>query len=44
MTESLDAYRFADAARTLYDFAWDDFCSSYLEMVKERLQVPRDAT
>jgi valyl-tRNA synthetase len=34
----LDEYRFADAARTLYDFAWDEFCSFYVEMVKGRLQ------
>ncbi|MHB1036519.1 MAG: class I tRNA ligase family protein [Pirellulales bacterium] len=37
VTEALDAYRFADAARLLYDFAWDEFCSFYVEMVKARL-------
>ncbi len=35
---ALDEYRFADAARLLYDFAWDEFCSFYVEMVKNRLQ------
>jgi valyl-tRNA synthetase len=40
VTDALEKYQFADAARTLYDFAWDDFCSSYLEMVKARLQDP----
>jgi valyl-tRNA synthetase len=38
VTEALDAYHYADAARTLYDFAWDDFCSFYVEMLKNRLQ------
>ena len=38
VTEAIDRYRFADAARELYDFAWDEFCSFYLEMVKQRLQ------
>ncbi|EAQ76966.1 valyl-tRNA synthetase [Blastopirellula marina DSM 3645] len=36
MTRCLEAYRYADAARALYDFAWDNFCSFYLEMTKER--------
>jgi len=40
VTEALDAYRYAEAARTLYDFSWDEFCSSYVEMVKGRLQDP----
>ncbi len=30
-------FRFADAARSLYDFAWDEFCSYYVEMAKPRL-------
>ncbi len=37
VTECLDSFRFADAARILYDFAWDEFCSFYVEMVKSRL-------
>ena len=36
VTEALDKYRYADAARTLYDFAWEEFCSFYIEMVKAR--------
>jgi valyl-tRNA synthetase len=40
VTESLAAYHFADAARAVYDFAWDEFCSFYLEMVRSRLQNP----
>jgi valyl-tRNA synthetase len=39
-TEALEQYRFADAARVLYDFAWDEFCSFYVEMAKGRLQDP----
>jgi valyl-tRNA synthetase len=38
VTEALERYAFADAARTLYDFAWDEFCSFYVEMAKYRLQ------
>ncbi len=37
-TEALGAYRYGDAARVLYDFAWNEFCSFYVEMVKGRLQ------
>ena len=36
-------YRYADAARALYDFAWDEFCSFYVEMVKGRLAQTRAA-
>jgi valyl-tRNA synthetase len=38
VTQAIDAYHFADATRLLYEFAWDEFCSFYLEMVKGRLQ------
>lgn len=38
VNEALDQYHYAEAARELYDFAWDEFCSFYLEMVKSRLQ------
>jgi valyl-tRNA synthetase len=39
-TVAIDSYRYAEAARVLYDFAWDHFCSYYLEMAKARLQDP----
>jgi valyl-tRNA synthetase len=39
-TAALEQFKFADAARLLYDFAWDEFCSFYLEMSKTRLQDP----
>ncbi len=37
-TDALGGYRYGDAARVLYDFAWNEFCSFYVEMVKGRLQ------
>jgi valyl-tRNA synthetase len=40
VTAALDGYRFADATRLLYEFAWDEFCSFYVEMIKGRLQDP----
>ena len=36
-TDALAEYRYADAAGLLYGFAWDEFCSFYVEMVKARL-------
>jgi valyl-tRNA synthetase len=38
---ALDAYQYADATRSLYSFAWDEFCSFYVEMLKDRLQDPQ---
>ena len=38
VTEAIDKYQHADAARMIYDFAWDEFCSYYVEMAKPRLQ------
>jgi valyl-tRNA synthetase len=40
VTDDLEKYRFAEAARTLYDFAWNEFCSFYVEMTKARFSVP----
>ncbi len=40
VTESLESYRYAEASRQIYDFAWDEFCSFYLEMLKSRFQDP----
>ena len=37
VTAALAEYRYADAARVLYGFAWDEFCSFYVEMAKARL-------
>jgi valyl-tRNA synthetase len=40
VTAAWQSYQFADACRALYGFAWDEFCSFYVEMVKGRLQEP----
>ncbi|GHT25596.1 valine--tRNA ligase [Planctomycetales bacterium] len=37
VTEDLNHYRYAEAMRQLYDFAWDEFCSFYIEISKSRL-------
>ena len=39
-TKAIDEYRFAEAARILYAFAWDEYCSAYLELCKSRLADP----
>ncbi|MFN7573460.1 MAG: valine--tRNA ligase [Planctomycetota bacterium] len=36
VTNGLDRFAFAEVARTLYDFTWSDFCSFYVEILKER--------
>jgi valyl-tRNA synthetase len=38
MQSELEHFRYAEAARAIYDFAWDHFCSLYVEMAKPRLQ------
>jgi valyl-tRNA synthetase len=38
ITRSLDAYRFNEAANTLYAFFWHDFCDWYLEIAKINLR------
>ena len=38
VTECIEQYRFAEASRILYDFAWDEFCSFYVEIAKPRLE------
>lgn len=37
-TAALEARKFAEIARTVHDFAWDEFCSFYVEMSKLGLQ------
>ncbi len=34
VSEALDAYRFNDAAASLYNFVWHEFCDWYLEAIK----------
>ena len=40
VTDCIDHYRYAEASRILYDFAWDEFCSFYIEIAKPRLNDP----
>ncbi len=37
VNESLENYRYDEAANTIYKFFWGDFCDWYLEIVKLRL-------
>ncbi|HUN83257.1 MAG TPA: valine--tRNA ligase [Terracidiphilus sp.] len=37
VNQSLESYRFDDAANTIYQFFWGSFCDWYLEVVKLRL-------
>ena len=37
VTARLESYSFSETAKTLYEFAWSDFCSFYVEMLKDRL-------
>ncbi len=37
VTDGIDHYRYAEISRVLYDFAWDEFCSFYVEIAKPRL-------
>lgn len=32
----LSGFRFCTAAKAVYDFTWNDYCSNYLEMIKPR--------
>src|SRR5262249_41313825 len=38
ITQHLEAYRFAEVARTIYEFTWSEFCDWYVEMSKGRLR------
>jgi valyl-tRNA synthetase len=37
VNESLTAYRFDEAANSIYDFFWGEFCDWYIELIKPRL-------
>ena len=43
VNESLEDYRFNEAAQCLYQFLWHEFCDWYLEIVKARIQAGTDA-
>ena len=38
VTDALEAYKFADVSRLIYDFTWSEFCDWYIEMSKGRLR------
>jgi valyl-tRNA synthetase len=43
VNQSLENYRFDDAANTIYQFFWGSFCDWYLEIVKLRLDFSETA-
>lgn len=40
----LGEYQYGEAARTIYDFIWSEFCDWYIELVKPRLYNKDDAS
>ena len=43
VNQSLENYRYDDAANTIYQFFWGSFCDWYLEIVKLRLDFSKTA-
>lgn len=44
VTDNMDKYELGIAVQKLYDFAWEEFCDWYIEMVKPRLYNKEDVT
>ncbi|MDF2594223.1 MAG: valine--tRNA ligase [Clostridia bacterium] len=44
VTDNMDRYELGVAVQKLYDFAWEEFCDWYIEMVKPRLYNKEDVT
>ena len=42
--KALEAYRFDDAARAIYDFFWGEVCDWYIELIKPRLLAEGEAS
>ncbi len=40
MTAALEGFRFAEAAKLIYEFTWTEFCDWYIEMSKARRSDP----
>ena len=40
VTAALEAYKFAEAGKLIYDFTWSEFCDWYIEMSKSRRSDP----
>jgi len=43
VNESLETYRFDEAANRIYDFFWGEFCDWYIELIKSRLNFEEGA-
>jgi valyl-tRNA synthetase len=43
VNESLQTYRFDEAATRIYDFFWGEFCDWYIELIKPRLSFEEGA-
>jgi len=43
VNESLETYRFDEAANRIYDFFWGEFCDWYIELIKPRLNFEEGA-
>jgi valyl-tRNA synthetase len=43
VNESLQMYRFDEAATRIYDFFWGEFCDWYIELIKPRLNFEEGA-
>jgi valyl-tRNA synthetase len=43
VNESLETYRFDEAANRIYDFFWGEFCDWYIELIKPRLSFEEGA-
>ena len=43
VSDSLEAYRFDEAARAIYEFFWGELCDWYLELIKPRLATEEGA-
>ena len=44
VTTCLENFRFSDAAHTLYEFLWHEYCDWYVELIKQRLYYTDDPT
>ena len=43
INQNFDQYRISEAMMLAYKLVWDDFCSTYLEMIKPGFEQPIDA-
>lgn len=44
INKNYDKFRISEVLMSVYKLVWDDFCSSYLEMIKPAYQKPIDKT